>query len=122
MARMGYVPESEDWTTELDQVLVVEYVHAPDRATAVLEALAREEANPGADPPPPAPVNRRGHRSWELPPEVKLALGVLSGIVAGIAIGLLAAVISGEPPDAAIIGLFGVLGLVIGTIFGIRRD
>lgn len=114
MARMGYVPESEDWTTELEQVLVVGYVHAPDRAPAVLEALSRADANQVADPPPTAPIEPRAQRRWQLPIEAKLVLRALIGIVAGIAIGLLVAVAFGRPPDAIILGVFGVLGGLIG--------
>jgi hypothetical protein len=44
MVRMGYAPASEDWSTELEQVLTVRYIHAPEQAPAVLQALAEVEA------------------------------------------------------------------------------
>jgi hypothetical protein len=57
---MGYAPTSEDWYTELEQVLRVRYVHAPAQGPAVLAALAAAEAElalPAQEPPPPV---RRG--------------------------------------------------------------
>jgi hypothetical protein len=56
---MGYAPASEDWLTELEQVLWVRYVHAPAQGPAVLAALAAAEAELALSPQePPAPVRR----------------------------------------------------------------
>jgi hypothetical protein len=41
LVQQGYVPASEDWSTAIgQQVVTVRFVHAPDQAPAVLEALA----------------------------------------------------------------------------------
>ena len=121
MARMGYVPESEAWSTELEQVLVVGYVHAPERTTAVLEALTQAAADLRAHPgralqAPPSPPSWRAGASEAL--EAKLVAFALGGAAAGAAICLVLAWVDGESPNALILGVFAVLGLVIGSIAG----
>ncbi len=127
MARMGYIPESEDWSTQVEQVLVVGYVEAPERAPAVLKALEEAAAEPAAEVPavslPPTIAGQA--RRWvalELPLEVKLALGALGGVLAGLAVGLLLGVVSGENPNAIILGGFGLLGLLLGSMLGFSAD
>ncbi len=65
-AAEGFVPTSEVWSTALgQQVLTVLFVHAPDQANAVLEALGAVEA---------VPVSlRAAHRTFEyFPPSAVL--------------------------------------------------
>ena len=121
---MGYAPDSEHWSTVLEQVLVVRYVHAPEQTPAVLEALAQAEADPSIATLQSASVQgsvleRAGRLYGLLPPEAKLTVGALGGIAAGIALCLLAAFISGDSPDAISLVGFGLLGLLMGSIMGI---
>jgi hypothetical protein len=92
MVRMGYAPISEDWSTELEQVLTVRYVHAPEKASAVLQALAEVEAEPTVQTQRP---RRLAGSLLEHAPsrysvgtlKAKLLVGGFTGIVAGIAVG-----------------------------------
>lgn len=127
MVRMGYAPASEHWSTVLEQVLVVRYVHAPEQAGAVLQALTEVEADPTATTGQPATVERTllvrvADLYAGLPMEVRLPLGALSGIAAGIALCLLAAAISGDSPDAISLVGFGLIGMLFGSMLGIIVD
>jgi hypothetical protein len=117
MARMGFVPTSEVWSTEVQHVLVVGFVHAPEQTPAVLEALDQAEVDPVFEPRVSPPM-QRGMRNPmpHLPIEVKLILGALGGIVVGLGICLVLALVTGERPDVVSLGGFGVLGLLTGLM------
>jgi hypothetical protein len=127
MARMGYVPESESWSTALEQVLVVGYVHAPERAQFVFEAIDQAEAEGTIDPPAPVrtpvPMTRTAARMDSLPhAELKLFVLALIGAVVGTALGFIVATVSGEPAEPLVLGIFGLVGVVIGSIQGLADD
>ena len=124
MVRMGFAPISEHWTTVLEQVLVVRYVHAPEQGPAVLEALGKAEADPAVITLQLASVERSARERIarlyaSLPLEAKLPIGALIGIVAGIALCLFAAAISGASPDTISLVGFGLLGMLLGSIIGL---
>ncbi len=123
MARMGFVPQSEDWSTKLEQVLIVGYVHAPQRAPAVLEALAAVEADPVVEPPSslPGETTDLRHRV-PMPFEARLAVGGAAGAIVGVALCLLVATVSGESPEAIFLGVFAVIGLLVGLMIGVVRE
>ena len=123
MARMGFVPTSEEWTTDQQQVLVVDYVHAPDQTPAVLEALAQVVHDPIVERPALPPMEPSSRRSpFLLPLEAKLGLGGLTGLAAGVVLCLLVAAVAGERPDAISLAIFGFLGTLIGAIVGMTGE
>ncbi len=130
MARMGYTPASEDWSTAREQVLTVRYVHAPEQASAVLEALAEAEtvrSSATFQPPRPVPNRRLGRAAglYEMQTlEVKLAVGEIAGIAGGIALWwLLAGPILGDNPILLFLGLFGLgfAGMLIGAMLTLNH-
>jgi hypothetical protein len=123
MARMGFVPESETWSTELRQVLEVRYVHRPERTPAVLEALDRPGMELDDEPVTPDARGRSARPTLpRLPLEIRLLVGALAGIIAGIAICLVLALVSGEAADAISLVGFGIIGLLLGAVFAITRE
>ena len=124
MVRMGYAPASEDWSTVLEQVLMVHYVHAPERASAVLDALSEAEAERAVPGPLPAPVLRTGLERaagrYEVQTlEVKLTVGAITGIAAGVALWtFLAGSIFGDNLILLFVSMFGLgfAGLLIGAM------
>lgn len=145
MARMGYIPTSEDWANGPDHVLEVGYADAPDRAPAVLAALeatkseaaakavvaAKAEATAKAEhaakfrPTPASPGVIGQHPRWrqlEVPLALRLVLATIGGVIAGVATSLLLGFAFGETPDALILGGFGLLGLLFGVMFGLAGE
>src|SRR3954468_19441748 len=113
MARMGYAPTAEQWSSEMQQVLVVEYIHAPEKAPAVLEALVKAKGDPVLESPPADPrTSRVGRLRFSMPLEAKIAAGALGGMATGIALCLVLGAIASEAPDAITLIAFGIIGLV----------
>jgi hypothetical protein len=123
MARMGYAPESEEWSTVFEHVLTVRYVFAPTRGPAVLAALHEIEAEALGTPPEPAPkpniLRRATGLAHGLPMELKLSVGGFAGTLVGLGLCLLVAVISGDTPDTISLFGFAVIGMVLGSVLGL---
>ena len=127
MARMGFAPTSETWSTELQHVLVVEYRHAPGDTAAVLTAVAEAESESIVEPPEPVADGRNAwFREWLLshpiPLGARIGIGAVAGLSIAIALCLLLGAGAGEAPDTITLGGFGLLGLVLGLIAGATRD
>jgi hypothetical protein len=126
MIRMGYAPESEEWSTVLEHVLTVRYAFAPKQGPAVLAALEEIEGEAPGKPPEPASqpnvLRRAIGRGQGLPLELKLSVGGIAGTLVGLAICLLLAVISGDTPDTISLFGFGVIGMVLGSALGLVPD
>jgi F0F1-type ATP synthase assembly protein I len=127
LVRMGFAPASEDWSMSVEQVLTVHYVHAPEKASAVLAAIAQAQIDPidatiQSEEIQSNPLRRAAGVFEALSPEVKIALGGVGGIVAGIVLCFVVGWTSGDDPDA--IGLFGfaLIGMVLGAMVGLPRD
>ncbi len=123
MARMGFVPEAEAWSTAEEQVLDVRYVSAPEDAPAVLEALEQ----PGEYPPdvatPASAAVVPGARPGLVPrPVVKLLVRASLGIALGVVLCLVLGTFAGETPDAISLVGFGAIGLFLGSILSIAGD
>lgn len=107
---------------------MVHYVHAPERASAVLDALSEAEAEAEAERavpgPLPAPVLRRGLERaaglYEVQTlEVKLTVGAITGIAAAVSLwSFLAGSIFGDNLILLFVSLFGLgfAGLLIGAM------
>ena len=123
MARMGYVSDAEVWSTELEHVLSIRYVHAPDRVPAALEAVARAAATT-LDAPPEVPSRVPDVRATlaRAPIEARLGIGVIGGLFVGLALGLILTVVSGQSADLISLGGFGLIGSLLGLIGGVSGD
>jgi hypothetical protein len=135
MAHMGYAPTLEEWSTVLGrQMLTVTYLYAPERAPAVLEALAEiaAEAVVPADPSTAAATaGPRGledirsrlkdapepETAVERPVNKLIVLG-LPLIAAGLAIGFLLGAIFDSGPILMLVIVLGlpIAGLWIGML------
>lgn len=127
MAHMGYAPESERWSTVLEQVVVVRYVHAPEQTGAVFEALEQAAADPiletlQLDSMNPGALERIRLEYPLLPLEAKISVGAVVGIGVGIVLCLVVAIVSGDSLDAVSLVGFGLLGLLLGSLTGIIAD
>ena len=125
MARMGYAPTAEDWKIVMEQVLTVRYVHAPERAPAVLTAIAQVEAesalaNPHPAPERPSRLDRAAGWFESVPPDVRLTITSSTGIAAGIGFGLLVGWVAGQIDLVGLVG-FGFIGLLLGALTGLPR-
>lgn len=133
MVRMGYSPESEHWSTAVEQVLTVRYVYAPERAPAVLKALAEAEAEAKRAGPHGTSASsgsrRRIERAADLydkqTPEVKITVGAITGLAAGVGLWSLlgVSILSGDLIllFVSLLGL-GFGGLSMGAMVALRRD
>ena len=133
MARMGYAPTSEDW--DVEEVLIVRYVHAPELSAAVLDAVASAEAER-----PVAPRSARVARLQQslghglrralahfdrLTTELKVTVGAIAGLAAGIAVWLLLGLlVFGHDPIMLFVSLFtlGFAGGSAGALMTLRRE
>ena len=124
MARMGYAPTSEEWSTELQHVLLVGYRYAPDEAPAVLSALAEARAEPIVDPPSPETLASSLHFRMPsaVPLDAKIGVGALGGLSTGVALCFALGAVANEAPDALTLGAFGIVGLLLGFVLGMTRD
>jgi hypothetical protein len=131
MVRMGYAPTSEDWSSVLEEVLTVRYVHAPEQGSAVLEALAEAEAERAIPRPSPAPsvLQRVFHRAASFydgqTPELKLTVGAITGMAAGVALwSLLGSLFFGDNPILLFLSLFalGFAGGLVGAMVTLPRE
>lgn len=126
MARMGYAPASEALSTVVEHLIKVDYVHAPERAPAVMAALEQAEAESAAGVIQQSP-GVRTHRKRlaglyeSMALELKISIGGLAGALLGIGACFLGGLLSGDSPDALSLLGFGVIGLSLGAIKGIPR-
>jgi hypothetical protein len=112
MVKMGYVPASEDWSSEAGQVLTVRYVYAPEQGWGVIERLKEVEAKPAVQIPTAAPSALEESPSPSRSPDLKVALGALAGIALW---GLLGSLFLGDNLPVMFVSLFA-LGLTGGLI------
>ena len=135
MARMGYAPRSENWSSVVEEVLTVRYVHAPELTAAVLDAVASAEAEREAPrqskrvAPVPRVVRVALGRALtlfdRLSTELKVTVGAIVGMAAGIAVWLLLSVaIFGHNPVTLFLSLFtlGFAGGSAGAMLTLRRE
>ena len=123
MARMGFAPVSEDWSTANLQVLTVRYVHAPEQAPAVLEALAKAEAEVASSPPesrPPIQQSplKRAASLYLKARETKVTVGGGVRIASGIALGgfLAGSIFDDDPLFFGLAFAATVMGLIAGLL------
>lgn len=135
MARMGYAPTAEDWSSVVEVVLTVQYVHAPELQAAVLEAVAMAEAERApARRPARAPALRKlagpirgfGADLFDrLPTELKVTLGAIVGLAAGIsAWSVVGVALFGHNPFVLFVSLFtlGFAGGLVGALATLRWE
>ena len=136
MARMGYAPASEDWSSVVEEVLTVRYVHAPELRSAVLEAVAMAEAEqqtlPRRAKRPSAARNAlrrvvgRGLTLFDrLTTELKVTVGAIAGLAAGISLwSLIGPALYVENAFMLFISLFtlGFAGGLAGATVTLRRE
>ena len=126
MIRMGYAPESEEWSTVLEHVLTVRYAFAPKQGPAVLAALEEIEGEASDAPPEPASqpnvLRRAIGLGQRLPLALRLSVGGIAGTLIGLALCFLLAAISGDTPDTISLFGFGGIGMVLGSALGLVPD
>jgi hypothetical protein len=126
MVRMGYAPAAERFETVVEHVIKVQYEEAPERASAVMEALEKADVDRATSDPRTIDERSRRERLAAryrgFPLELRLAIGSLSGILLGVAAAVLLALVSGEPAEILPLVAFGTIGLVIGTLGAMTMD
>ena len=135
MARMGYAPTSEDWSTVVEEVLTVRYVHAPELSSAVLDAVASAEAERTIPPRSPRfAALEKGLRQVlsralllfdRLTTELKVTLCAIAGMAVGIAVWLLLGIaVFGHNPIMLFVSMFtlGFAGGSVGALVTLRRE
>jgi hypothetical protein len=129
MARMGYAPTSEEWSSVLEEVLTVRYVYAPEQGSAVLEALAEAEKAVPRSSPAPSALRRVVRRAVSLfdrqTPELKLTVGAITGMAAGVALwSLLGSLLFADNPFLLFVSLIalGFAGGLVGAMVTLPRE
>jgi len=135
MAKMGYAPASEDWSSVVEEVLTVRYVHAPELRSAVLEAVAMAEAEqtlprrarrPSAARIALRRIIGRGLKLFDrLTTELKVTVGAIAGLAAGISLwSLIGPGLYVQNAFMLFISLFtlGFAGGLAGATITLRRE